>query len=73
MELELNDLILVNLVKSDNYLRKVIPFLKPDYFRRSHKTVYEIIEAYIKTTMWRRPTQRCMSSWTRSKTKSLQM
>ncbi len=47
MELELNDLILVNLVKSDNYLRKVIPFLKPDYFRRSHKTVYEIIEAYI--------------------------
>lgn len=46
--MELTDLVLTNLVKSDGYIRKVIPFLKPEYFaNKPHRIVFEIIDKYI--------------------------
>jgi len=48
MELELSELILVNLVKSDNFLRQVIPFIKPEYFgKKANRLIFEIIEKHV--------------------------
>lgn len=42
------ELILSNLLYNEDYTRKVLPFLKTEYFSdRSHKTVYETINAYV--------------------------
>lgn len=39
-----------NLLYNEQYSRKVIPFLKPDYFSDSNeKTIYNIIDTYVKT------------------------
>lgn len=41
--------ILSHLLYTENYARKVIPFLKPDYFQSlTYKTVYELIDSYVK-------------------------
>lgn len=48
MELELNELILVNLVKSDKFLRATIPFIKPEYFgNKSNRLIFELIEKHV--------------------------
>lgn len=42
------ELILRNLVHNEQYTRKVIPFLKPDYFHDNvDRKVYELIDSYI--------------------------
>lgn len=42
------ELILSNLLYNEDYTRKVLPYLKSDYFSdRTHKTVYETLNAYI--------------------------
>lgn len=43
------DLILTGLINNEDYLRKVIPFLKKDYFQQNEsKVVYELIDNYTK-------------------------
>lgn len=43
------DLILSSLIYNEDYARKVIPFLKSDYFQDSSiKEVYEVIDSFIK-------------------------
>lgn len=39
--------ILRNLLKNDTYVRKVLPFLKPEYFSDSDKKLYETIHNFI--------------------------
>ena len=44
----LDTVILVNLVKNEKYVRKVLPFLKADYFTDGdHKYAFEQIKNYI--------------------------
>ena len=46
MSLELT--ILSNLINSEKYIRKVLPFLKMDYFQeRSHKIIFLEIHEYV--------------------------
>lgn len=47
MNVELIDLILTNLVKSPDFLQKTVPFLKSEYFKNSHKVIYELIDRYV--------------------------
>ena len=42
-------IVLNNLVTSDEYMRKVVPFLKLDYFQdKTNKLVFQLIEEYSK-------------------------
>ena len=44
----LDTVILVNLIKNERYLRKVLPFLKEDYFQdNEHKFAFEQIRNYV--------------------------
>jgi replicative DNA helicase len=47
MNVELTDLILTNMVKSPDFLQKTAPFLKAEYFKKSHKVLFEIIDNYV--------------------------
>lgn len=47
MEIQLEKTILKNLIRNDTFTRKVIPFLKPEYFDDSdERTVFEQIQSY---------------------------
>ena len=48
MKNRIEQVILENLIKDDQYVRKVIPFLKPDYFMQSEdKKVFDIIHSFV--------------------------
>lgn len=40
--------ILTNLIRNEDYSRKVIPYLKSEYFSQSDKVVYNLVDDYIK-------------------------
>lgn len=44
---EIQTLILRNLLQNEDYLRKVIPFLKPEYFEGDHKSVFNKIGSFV--------------------------
>ena len=51
MKNRIEQVILENLIKDDQYVRKVIPFLKPDYFmthedRKLFKIIHDFVEKY---------------------------
>ena len=51
MKNRIEQVILENLIKDDDYVRKVIPFLKPDYFmafedKTVFKVIYDFVEKY---------------------------
>jgi len=51
MKNRIEQVILENLIKDDEYVRKVIPFLKPDYFmafedKTVFKVIYDFVEKY---------------------------
>ena len=47
MEVQLEKIILKNLIRNDSFTRKVIPFLKAEYFSDTYeRTVYEQIQSY---------------------------
>ena len=51
MKNRIEQVILENLIKDDDYVRKVIPFLKPDYFmtfedKAVFKVIYDFVEKY---------------------------
>ena len=47
--MSIEKVILSNLVENEEYSRKVIPFLKPEYFQSlSQRVVYNIIDEYVK-------------------------
>lgn len=46
--MRIEDIIFGNLINNDDYARKVIPFLKPEYFTDNvDRTVYELIQEYV--------------------------
>ena len=48
MKNRIEQVILENLIKDDQYVRKVIPFLKPDYFMQyEDKKVFDIIHSFV--------------------------
>ena len=48
--MKLEQAILKNLVCNEEYLRKVLPFLKPDYFSdRTERTLYNEITSFTET------------------------
>lgn len=47
--INIEEIIFGNLIFKDDYARKVIPFLRPDYFRdASQRAVFELIDKYVK-------------------------
>ena len=51
MKNRIEQVILENLIKDDDFVRKVIPFLKPEYFmafedNRVFKIIYDFVEKY---------------------------
>ena len=47
MSPNLQQTILQKLVNDEKYCRKVLPFIKPEYFEGSHKAVYRIVLDFI--------------------------
>ena len=48
MKNRIEQVILENLIKDDTYVRKVIPFLKPEYFMQyEDKKVFDIIHNFV--------------------------
>ena len=47
MSNQLQQTILQKLVNDENYCRKVLPFIKSEYFDAAHKTVYRIVLDFI--------------------------
>ena len=46
--MRLENLILANAVRSENFARRVLPFLKPEYFTDAQdKTVHDTLQIYI--------------------------
>ena len=51
MKNRIEQVILENLIKDDDFVRKVIPFLKPEYFmafedNKVFKVIYDFVEKY---------------------------
>lgn len=46
-ETQIQTVILRNLLKNENYTRKVIPFLKPEYFEGGHRLVFSTIARFV--------------------------
>ena len=47
--INIEEIIFGNLIYREEYARKVIPFLRVDYFRdRNHKVIFELIDKYVK-------------------------
>lgn len=49
METKLDTLILRNLVKSEDFTRQVLPYIKPSYFDEDHRIVFNKICEYVST------------------------
>ena len=47
MENQLPTHILNHLLNNEEYCRRVVPYLKPDYFEGTHKTVFDLIVQFV--------------------------
>ena len=48
--MKLEQTILKNLIYNEDYLRKVLPFLKPEYFtENSYRTLYTTVNEFVQT------------------------
>src|SRR6056300_2045853 len=47
LENQLPTHILNHLLNNEEYCRRVVPYLKPDYFEGTHKTVFDLIVQFV--------------------------